>query len=134
LKPDVTLSVKHFVYQIGKFKLLYWTVEVIFKDKNLQRLCDQQAYAQKKLGQACARKLRARLADLSAASSVQELLAGRPHPLKGDRAGQFALDLDGGKRLVFEPANDPIPRKQDGSIAWAIVTHICIVFIGDYHD
>jgi toxin HigB-1 len=65
---------------------------------------------------------------------VQELVAGRPHPLKGDRAGQFALDLDGGKRLVFEPANEPIPYKQDGSIDGAIVTHICIVFIGDYHD
>jgi toxin HigB-1 len=109
-------------------------VEVTFKDKNLQKLCAQQAYAQKKLGQVCARKLRSRLADLTAANSVQELVAGRPHSLKGDRAGQFALDLDGGKRLVFEPANDPIPRKQDGSIDWAIVTHICIVFIGDYHD
>jgi toxin HigB-1 len=109
-------------------------VEVIFKDKNLQKLCEQQAYAQKKLGQVCARKLRSRLADLTAANSVQELVAGRPHPLKGGRAGQFALDLDGGKRLVFEPANEPIPHKQDGSIDWAIVTYICIVFIGNYHD
>ena len=65
---------------------------------------------------------------------MQELVAGRPHPLKGDRAGQVALDLQGAKRLVFKPADDPIPYKDDGSIDWSKVTHVCIVFIGDYHD
>jgi proteic killer suppression protein len=48
--------------------------------------------------------------------------------------GQFALDLDGGRRLVFEPAHDPIPRKDDGGIDWSAVSRISIVFIGDYHD
>jgi len=86
------------------------------------------------LGKACARKLRSRLADLDAADSVQDLVAGRPHPLKGERAGQFAVDLQGAKRLVFKTANDPIPYKDDGKIDWSKVTHVCIVFIGDYHD
>lgn len=109
-------------------------MEITFGDGKLQRQCEQQALAQKQLGKSCARKLRSRLADLDATKSVSDLVAGRPHPLKGDRAGQFALDLEGGKRLVFKPANDPIPRKDDGGIDWAKVTHICIVFIGDYHD
>jgi proteic killer suppression protein len=65
---------------------------------------------------------------------VRELVAGRPHPLKGDRAGQLALDLAGGKRLVFEPIEDPIPQHQDGNIDWSKVTQVCIVFVGDYHD
>jgi hypothetical protein len=51
-----------------------------------------------------------------------------------DRAGEFALDLDGGKRLVFESANDPVPVNEDDSIDWSKVTSIRIVFIGDYHD
>ncbi len=71
---------------------------------------------------------------LSVASCVAELVAGRPHPLKGDRAGEFALDLEGAKRLVFQPDNDPIPLLEDGSIDWSKVTAVCIVFIGDYHD
>ncbi|MEH2065392.1 MAG: killer suppression protein HigA [Nostoc sp.] len=75
-----------------------------------------------------------RLAILGAASCVTELFAGRPHPLKGDRAGEFAVDLEGGKRLVFKPDNDPIPLTEDGSIDWSNVTAVCIVFIGDYHD
>jgi toxin HigB-1 len=109
-------------------------MEITFSDSKLQKLCEQQAIAQKKLGKDCARKLRSRLSDLEAATSVQDLVAGRPHPLKGDRLGQFALDLQGGKRLVFEPANDPIPYQEDGSIHWAQVTDVRIVFVGDYHD
>jgi toxin HigB-1 len=88
----------------------------------------------KKLGDAGARKLRARLADLAAASRVTDLVAGNPHPLKGDRLGQFAVDLTGGWRLVFASANDPVPRRGDASIDWSSVTIVCIEYIGDYHD
>jgi toxin HigB-1 len=109
-------------------------MEITFADKKLKKMCEQQAVAQKQLGLPCARKLQSRLADLQAASNVRELIAGRPHPLKGDRDGQFALDLQGGKRLVFEPADDPIPFGEDGEIDWTKVFKICIVFVGDYHD
>lgn len=109
-------------------------MEIQFKDKKLRELCEKQAVAVKKLGDACARKLRTRLADLAAASRVTELVAGNPHPLTGDRLGQFAVDLAGGWRLVFAPANDPVPRKDDTSIDWSAVTIVCIEFIGDYHD
>lgn len=109
-------------------------MEITFSDGKLQKLCEQQALAQKQLGQSGARKLRSRLADLAAAGSVRDLVVGRPHPLKGDRFGQFALDLEGAKRLVFKSANDPVPYKDDGGIDWSNVTQVCIVFIGDYHD
>ena len=59
------------------------------------------------------------MADLIAAESVQNLVYGKPHPLKGDRLGQFAVSLEGAERLVFEPSNAQIPRKEDGSIDWA---------------
>lgn len=109
-------------------------MEITFSNAKLQKLCEQQDLAQRKLGKQCARKLRSRLSDLTAATSVQELVAGRPHPLKGNRVGQFAVDLEGGKRLVFEPANNPIPHKEDGGIDWPKITKVCIVFLGDYHD
>jgi proteic killer suppression protein len=44
------------------------------------------------------------------------------------------VNLHGGVRLVFESADDPVPIKEDGTIAWNEVTKVCIVFIGDYHD
>lgn len=109
-------------------------MEIHFKDKKIRELCEKRTVAEKKLGAACARKLRTRLDDLDAASRVSELVAGNPHPLKGDRLGQFAVDLAGGWRLVFAPDHEPCPRKSDQSVDWSQVTIICIEFIGDYHD
>lgn len=109
-------------------------MEINFINHDLRTLCEQEKLAVKKLGKPCARKLRTRLADLIAAAHVRELVAGRPHPLSGDRQGQFALDLHGGIRLVFKPDHEPVPALADGGIDWTQVSRIIIVFIGDYHD
>lgn len=100
-------------------------MKVAFKNAKLRKLCESKSSS---------KKLRTRLADLNAAQSVQDIVYGKPHPLKGDRIGQFSLSLEGAERLVFEPSNIPILCKEDGSIDWAKVTEVCIVFIGDYHD
>ena len=117
------------VNNTGSFRL-----DIEIPDDDLRALCEQQRLATRRLGAPCARKLRSRLADLMAAAHVRELVAGRPHPLSGDREGQFALGLHGGVRLVFEPNHDPVPSLSDGSIDWAQVTQITIIYIGDYHD
>ncbi len=108
-------------------------MDIEFSSPDLQKLCEQQKAMTKQLGDNCSRKLRTRLADLRAAANMAELSSGHPHPLKGDRIGEFALDLHGGVRLVFEPANHPIPVREDESIRWESVTKVRIVFIGDYH-
>ena len=109
-------------------------MDIEFATSEIQALCEKKRLMTKTLGDACARKLRTRIADLAAAATVTDLVAGRPHPLKGNRLGQFAVDLHGGKRLVFEVTNDPVPQTQDGAVAWGQVTKVKIVFIGDYHD
>ena len=109
-------------------------MEIKYKDKKIRELCEMRGVAEKDLGLVCARKLRNRLSDLEAAQRVTELVAGNPHPLKGNRAGQFALDLAGGGRLVFAPAHDPCPTRPDGGIDWSHVTIVRIEYIGDYHD
>lgn len=105
-----------------------------YKNKKLQDLCQKRTVAYKKLGMACARKLMIRLQALEAAGRVTDLVAGNPHPLEGDRLGQFALELAGGWRLVFAPADDPCPTRPDGGIEWSQVTIVNIQYIGDYHD
>lgn len=109
-------------------------MKIGYKDQKLHDLCLKRAVAQKALGAACAKKLMIRLQALEAASRVTDLSAGKPHPLKGDRSGEFALELTGGWRLTFVPANDPCPTNPDGSIAWSEVTIVTIEYIGDYHD
>lgn len=109
-------------------------MDIVFLSDDLEDLCSNERRQKRDLGANGSRKLKSRLADLSAAASLGVVVAGRPHPLKGDRAGQFAVDLDAGVRLVFESADSPIPLNDDFSIDWPQVRRVRIVYIGDYHD
>lgn len=59
---------------------------------------------------------------------------GRLHPLSGDRRGQYALDLRGATRLVFEPNDEPLPELPAGGIDESSVTAVRIIEVVDYHD
>ena len=108
-------------------------MEIRYRNKQLRELCEMRAAAERKLGAACASKLGIRLLALEAALRMGDLIAGWPHPLKGDRAGQFALELVGGIRLVFSAAGEPCPTLAGGAIDWPNVTAVCVEFIGNYH-
>ena len=107
-------------------------MEISFKDRKLQEICQSSKLMKKKYGD-LSRKLQARLADLSAADNVLEIPVGRPHPLMYGRREQYAVDLTNMIRLIFEAANEPIPRNSDGTVDWKRVTMIRIVEIEDYH-
>ena len=109
-------------------------MEIAFGDRSVEDVCRQTKLATKALGAESARKLHRRLSEIFNAENVDELVAGRPHPLTGNRLGDFALDLYGGKRLVFKPTLQPPPAKPDGSIDWKSVTKVTITELGDYHD
>lgn len=109
-------------------------MDVSYASEDLQDLCESERSAKRKLGADSAKKLLARVADLKAASSVLKLPAGKPHPLKGNRLGQYAISLAGGFRLVFEANQKPVPRKADNSIDWIAVSSVKIVEVNDYHD
>lgn len=109
-------------------------MDISYKDSKLRKLCENSREANRKLGADSAGKLQRRLSELDAAENVDELIAGNPHPLEGDRSGQFSLALAGGKRLVFAPDHDPVPLKDDKGINWLAVTAVTIIYIGDYHD
>ena len=65
---------------------------------------------------------------------VGELFAGKPHPLTGDRDGEFAVSLAGGHRLVFVPNDHQTPKTDTGHIDWPKVSSVKVIFAGDYHD
>lgn len=109
-------------------------MNVSYEDEDVENLCKHTKVAVRKLGRESAKKLQRRLNELHAATVVTELVIGRPHPLKHNRAGQFAVDLHKGTRLIFRPAHQPPPLKADGSINWSQVAEITIIEAGDYHD
>jgi len=112
------------------------SVDILFGSRNLEQLCHDDKFATRRLGAPSARKLRARLDDLLAAASLYHApkLPGRFHALAADRKGQFAFHLHEGCRLVIEPANEPLPRRDDGSLDLQRITAVRVVYIGDYHD
>lgn len=83
-----------------------------------------------------ARKLQQRLMELGAApclDDISKLPPPRCHQLKGNRTGQFSVDLDHPYRLIFIPANNPVPEKKDGSLDLARIDSIEIIAIEDTH-
>jgi proteic killer suppression protein len=110
-------------------------VEIEFGTTKLQKLCSSERNLRRLLGDVCARKVRAHLMSLRAAEMLDEFrsLPGRCHELSGERSGQLALVLPDGKRLIFEPADNPAPTKPDGGLDWAGVRSVRLVEIADYH-
>lgn len=110
-------------------------MDLSFANRKLQKLCESQPALKRAYGKDGARKVMARLADLAAAASLEEMrtLPGRCHELGGDRKGQLAVDLAGGKRLVLEPAANPPPEKEDGGLDWGAVDAVRVLEIIDYH-
>ncbi len=111
-------------------------MEVVFRSSKLQRLCCSEKQCNRKWGPENGRLIRRRLADLNAAENLADLWKlpqTRLHALKGDRDGQFAVDIKHPYRLIFRPAHDPVPRKDDGDIDVSRVTKIEITEVLDYH-
>ena len=96
------------------------SLEVLFSDKKLQKICSDEKLLQREYGQ-------------NALSQISPLPPPRRHQLKGDRKGQYAVDVKHPFRIVFVPANDPVPLKEDGGVDLEKVTIVEIVWIGDYH-
>ena len=83
-----------------------------------------------------AKLIRRRLDDLQAAASMEIMrnLPGRCHELKGERAGQFSIDLDGPYRLIFIPSESPPPQKKDGGLNWTGVIAITLLEVANTHE
>ncbi len=111
-------------------------MEIRFASSRMAKLCNSEKEMRGKLGPRCAERLQQRLEELRAAATLGEmrLLPGaRCHELTQDRKGQLAVDLVHPRRLVFEPAHDPVPTKADGGLDWSKVTEIVILEVVDYH-
>ncbi len=111
-------------------------MDILFQDQRLAKVCNNKSLLIRKHGPIRAKLLRRRLDELRAAENLEVLRSlpqVRCHELKGNRAGTLAVDLDHPYRLIFEPANNPIPRKSDGGLNWTEVTAIRVLAVEDYH-
>jgi len=91
----------------------------------------------KQLGAKQAAKFQQRLMELGAAevlSDISHLPPVRCHQLSsGKDAGTFSVDLNHPYRLLFIPADDPLPLCEDGGIDTTKVREIEITEIRNTH-
>lgn len=79
-------------------------MEVRYKNGKIREICTVSKVAQRKYGSGMWIKIQQRIKQLTGAQSVDFLVqrhTGRCHHLTGDRAGQYAMDLEQPYRLIF---------------------------------
>ena len=107
-------------------------MQVVYADKELARCAGDRAYAVRKMGQRRADVYMDRLNDLRGAANLDDLkdVPGRYHELTGNRAGQWACDLDHPYRLIFKP----ILNSFGNVIGLLVEQTVSILEIVNYHD
>lgn len=118
-------------------------MDIQFKTKKLQDTCNDTRKRDREYGPERGKRLGMRLDQMRAAANLEEfkIVHQRAHPLKADRSGQWAADLDGPYRLIFEPIPDPVPvsddrrsEKAEEAPAFNQIRVVKILEIGvDYH-
>lgn len=111
-------------------------MDIEFSSRSLQRACNSERDLIRRWGKDRGHTIGRRLQQLAAADNLLVLSLVRPakfHALKGQRAGQFAVDGDYPYRIVFEPNDRIVPRKPDGGPDLQRITKIRIIEVVDYH-
>lgn len=115
---------------------MVYLLDIVFKSQKLAQIFNSKFDLKKKYGVKAARTIMIRMSVLKNARTLEIVPKTPPdrcHQLKGNRKGQFAVEIDKSRRLVFKPNHDRTPRLDDGSIALNGVTAIEILDVTDYH-
>ena len=111
-------------------------MKVVFQTERERRFYSDDKALRRHHGARRADLIRQRLDELTAADSLQDMrsLPGRTHELTGNLKGTLTIDLDGQNRLLFEPADDPIPRLESGGLDWSQIRMIKVLDVRDTHE
>lgn len=109
-------------------------MEIFFKNKKMQKIFNDEKLLRKHFNK-IADKIMLWMEVLVSAENLEQVPKLKPercHELKGDRKGQFAVDLTSNYRLVFEPIEKFY--KLDGGLDLSRITAIKIISVEDYHE
>lgn len=110
-------------------------MKILFRNKRLEKQLTEPKEVVRHFG-TMAKKAMQRMEELKAAENLnvmRTIPAARCHELSGARKGQLAVDISPNYRLIFEPANEPVPLKDEGGLNWILITAIEIISTEDYH-
>ena len=99
---------------------------VAFDNKELRMVCENEDIAKENLGST---KLKDRLADIFAATTVRDLLVGNPTETEHESLPAFKLEIEDGLVLFFSPNHVKVPCLHDGQVDWDKVNRVKIIAI-----
>lgn len=109
-------------------------MEISFDTKRLRTICESDVYANHELGLRVSELLKRRLADLRAATSIKDLVAGQPRILDEANRQNMVINLSDGYGIVYCANHIKNPMTETGGIDWAKVSRIKILRIGKIND
>ena len=109
-------------------------IEIEWSQRKLERATRTDRDGQRRLGERWP-AFKRRLRTLEVADCLEDVLPapGNFHPLTADRDGEWAAALSKNWRLVFEPADKPLPTLDDGGLDVRNVRRVRILRVEDYH-
>lgn len=112
-------------------------IYIEFKSNRLKERLETFSECVKKYGKNNAKKVFQRLTQITSSENLEEFSklerSARCHPLKGNREGQYAIDVIHPFRIIFEPVVDSGAFREDGSLNLEKVTRIKILDVKNYH-
>jgi len=111
-------------------------MDIVFKTSKLRKTLSSESLLVREFGKENARVIMRRMVTLDAADHLADIPTKKPtrrHALSGKRKGQYAIDAQHPFRIVLEPAEDPVPIREDGTVDPERVTSIRILGVEDYH-
>jgi len=102
-------------------------LEISFIDVELRQICEDPEIAYSKLGHAVAENLKSRIADLDAALTIEDVIAGNPRIIKSSSCSYYIIDLSENLVLIVHSAHvKNIPLSDDNELDWSRVTRVQI--------
>ena len=109
-------------------------MQLAFEIKSLRTICESEVQANSELGSDVAEILKHRLADLRAATTINDLVAGRSLIVDDANQEQMIINLQHGYRIVFCANHTKNPTTETGETDWTKVSRIKILRIDKSND
>jgi proteic killer suppression protein len=110
-------------------------VEITYKNNKLEQKLNTDKGLAKSYG-TLAKKVKQRMTQIKSAINLQIIADNkvlRLHPYKGDRKGEWSIDIQENWRICFVINQDPIPVLEDGGVFLSEVSEIKIISVEDPH-
>lgn len=113
-------------------------MDILFVDNRLRKLLNLEKRLRRRMSAKNRKMIENRMTELRASDTLEDM---RHFPSAHcEELRHFADDhffsvrIEYPQRIIFEPANDPIPLHPGGNVDWSRVTKIRILEVADYHD